>query len=67
MFEEIEKDIPDPMFLLKQRADTVTSPRKIDLGVGIYRNETGVCHELDSIRQVRLIVPCDPHYVLIGP
>lgn len=51
-FDSIQPGVPDPMFDLKKRADSDKSPSKADLGVGIYRNELGRYHELESVRQV---------------
>lgn len=42
------------MYDLKKRADGDTSRLKVDLGVGIYRNEAGVYQELDVVKQVSL-------------
>lgn len=56
MFEKVEKGPPDPMYVLKRQADGDTCPDKVDLGVGIYRNEEGLYQELDCIHQVWLAV-----------
>jgi aspartate/tyrosine/aromatic aminotransferase len=53
-FERIPPGVPDPMYDLKKRADSDTSRLKVDLGVGIYRNEAGVYQELDVVKQVSL-------------
>lgn len=54
MFEHILPGPSDPMFWLKKRADADTSPEKVDVGVGIYRNEQGKYQELEVVREVNL-------------
>lgn len=44
------------MFELKKRADKDVSPEKVDLGVGIYRNELGKCHELRCVTEVSVVM-----------
>ncbi|OBR16148.1 Aspartate aminotransferase [Colletotrichum higginsianum IMI 349063] len=51
MFGHIQPGPPDPMFTLKKNADNDRSLEKIDLGVGIYRNEAGSYQELEVVRQ----------------
>jgi aspartate aminotransferase, cytoplasmic len=55
MFETVERGPRDLMFELKKRADNDLSPEKVDLGVGIYRNELGRYHELRGIRKVTVL------------
>lgn len=52
MFSPIKAGPPDPMYELKKRADADTSERKVDLGVGIYRNEEGLYQEPQCIKEV---------------
>lgn len=52
MFESFQQGPPDPMFFLKKAADQDPSPEKTDLGVGIYRNESGHYSELQAVAQV---------------
>jgi aspartate aminotransferase, cytoplasmic len=52
MFENTLPGAPDPMFTLKQLADSDNSPNKVDLGVGVYRNEEAGYHELEAIKKV---------------
>ncbi|RFU34140.1 hypothetical protein B7463_g2253, partial [Scytalidium lignicola] len=54
MFEDVQLGPQDPMFNLKKLADNDSSPKKIDLGVGIYRNEKGKYHELQAINKYEL-------------
>lgn len=51
-FKNLQPGPPDPMFTLKKLADNDTSPQKVDLGVGIYRNEAGLYHELRAVKKV---------------
>jgi len=52
------KDVPagpiDPMFDLKVLADKDLSPEKVDLGVGVYRDDNGGYYELQTVKQVDL-------------
>lgn len=52
IFESIQPGIPDHMYDLKKRADSDSSPSKVDLGVGIYRNEQGAYQELQCVKEV---------------
>lgn len=52
MFEQIPAGPPDVMYFLKKKADEDTSPEKVDVGVGIYRDEHGEYQELDVIKTV---------------
>lgn len=54
VFEAIQPGPPDPMNLLKTTADADASPDKVDLGVGIYRNEKGNYQELASVREAKV-------------
>lgn len=42
------------MFILKARADNDTHPDKVDLGVGVYRQEDGGYYEFPAIQKVAL-------------
>ncbi|KAH6695378.1 putative aspartate aminotransferase [Plectosphaerella plurivora] len=53
VFESIQPGVPDPMYELKKTADNDQSPLKVDLGVGIYRNENGLYQELSSVREAK--------------
>jgi aspartate aminotransferase len=52
MFSSFRKGPDDPMYFLKRAADQDTSPDKVDLGVGIYRNESGLYSQLGSVAKV---------------
>ncbi|KAI0130470.1 pyridoxal phosphate-dependent transferase [Xylariales sp. AK1849] len=47
MLDQIPPGPMDPMFFLKKKAEEDTSPNKVDVGVGVYRNEDGKYQELD--------------------
>jgi aspartate aminotransferase len=51
-FDNLPKGQKDPMFELKKHADADKSPGKVDLGVGIYRNEQGRYHEMACLQEV---------------
>ena len=55
MFSSFRKGPDDPMYFLKLAADQDTSKDKVDLGVGIYRNESGLYSQLGSIAKVYTI------------
>ncbi|KAI1206250.1 pyridoxal phosphate-dependent transferase [Annulohypoxylon truncatum] len=44
------------MFTLKKLADGDVSPNKVDLGIGVYRNEQAGYHELEAIKQAKKIL-----------
>lgn len=72
MFESILPGPPDVMYNLEVRAENDTSSAKVDLGVGIYRNNAGQYQELHVVKEVRYLkalrsltraqfgVPCRP-------
>ncbi|KAI1291183.1 aspartate aminotransferase [Xylaria venustula] len=53
MFDQIQPGPADPIFFLKKTADEDLDPRKVDVGVGIYRNEDGKYQELDVVRKAK--------------
>ncbi|KAK7715100.1 hypothetical protein SLS64_003797 [Diaporthe eres] len=56
MFENVPPGPPDPIFTLKKLADGDLSPNKVDLGVGVYRNEQGGYHELEAVKRAKKIL-----------
>ena len=52
MFNAVKPGPPDPMYAVKKACDEDGDSRKVDLGVGIYRNEEGLYHELDALKKV---------------
>lgn len=52
MLSSFQKGPVDPMHRLKIAADKDLSPQKADLGVGIYRNESGLYSELKAVAKV---------------
>ncbi|GKU09367.1 aspartate aminotransferase [Fusarium langsethiae] len=56
MFASFQQGPPDPMFFLKNVADQDSSPDKADLGVGIYRNESGQYSELKAVAQAKTVL-----------
>ncbi|OTB07509.1 hypothetical protein M426DRAFT_239607 [Hypoxylon sp. CI-4A] len=53
MLEHVQPGPPDPMYHLKVAADSDTHQEKVDLGVGVYRNEHGQYHELQAVKQAK--------------
>uniref|UniRef100_A0A0C4BKX5 Aminotransferase class I/classII large domain-containing protein n=1 Tax=Fusarium oxysporum (strain Fo5176) TaxID=660025 RepID=A0A0C4BKX5_FUSOF len=49
-FDKVQQGAPDVMYELKVLADGDMSPNKVDLGVGVYRNEQGCFHELKALK-----------------
>ncbi|CAJ0547378.1 Ff.00g041320.m01.CDS01 [Fusarium sp. VM40] len=56
MFSSFQKGPVDPMYLLKTAADNDVSPQKADLGVGIYRNESGLYSELKTVTKAKKVL-----------
>ncbi|KAM0326288.1 hypothetical protein ACHAQA_006886 [Verticillium albo-atrum] len=54
VFETIQPGLPDPMDVLKRGADNDVSSAKVDVGVGIYRNESGLYQELECVSRAKL-------------
>ncbi|PLB45413.1 aspartate aminotransferase [Aspergillus steynii IBT 23096] len=52
-FDAVEAGAPDVMYGLKIAADGDQSPLKVDLGVGIYRNELGAYNEMSVLRKAK--------------
>jgi hypothetical protein len=52
MLEQVHRGLPDPMFFVKEMADSDNAKEKVDLGVGIYRNEAGKYQEFEVIKKV---------------
>ncbi|KAI5926858.1 aspartate aminotransferase [Camillea tinctor] len=56
MFRNLPPSPSDPMLVLKRAADNDHSPDKVDLGVGVYRNEQGAYHELQALKEAKKIL-----------
>lgn len=54
-FDTVEPGPADVMYGLKIAADEDKSPLKVDLGVGVYRNELGNYNEMSVLRKVNLV------------
>lgn len=55
-FAGVKKGLPDPIQDLKKATDADTSPKKIDVGVGVYRNERGKYHEFQVVRHAKRVL-----------
>src|SRR4030081_4066296 len=51
MFERLESVIPDPILGLMAAFRADPDPRKVDLGVGVYRDDRGETPVLESVRR----------------
>src|SRR5258707_3882326 len=51
MFERLERVIPDPILGLMAAFRADPDPRKVDLGVGVYRDDRGETPVLEAVRQ----------------
>ncbi len=52
MFEKMTAPAPDKILSLMERFRADTRPEKMDLGVGVYRDESGVTPIMDVVRRV---------------
>jgi aspartate aminotransferase len=55
-FQNVPRGPFDPVYILKNAVDADKSRDKVDLGVGVYRNEQGGYHELRAIREAKKIL-----------
>lgn len=55
-FQDVPQGPPDPVYILKNAVDADKSPEKVDLGVGVYRNEQAQYNELGAIREAKTIL-----------
>jgi aspartate aminotransferase len=55
-FDDVRRGPADPVYILKSAVDADTSPNKVDLGVGVYRNEKAQYHELEAIREAKEVL-----------
>src|SRR5438477_4449636 len=51
MFERLERVIPDPILGLMAAFRSDPDPRKVDLGVGVYRDDRGETPVLEAVRR----------------
>src|SRR5256885_13825348 len=51
MFERLESVIPDPILGLMAAFRADPDPRKVDLGVGVYRDDHGETPGLEAVRR----------------
>ncbi|USP74748.1 Zn(II)2Cys6 transcription factor [Curvularia clavata] len=56
MFRSVPPSPADPVYLLSQQVREDTAPEKVDLGVGVYRNERGLYHELRALGAAKRIL-----------
>jgi len=51
MFQSIERRPPDPILGLSAAYKSDTNPNKVDLGVGIYKDEQGNCPVMSAVKK----------------
>src|SRR5437764_10029942 len=56
MFERLETVIPDPILGLMAAFRADPDPRKVDLGVGVYRDDRGETPVLNAVREAERAV-----------
>ncbi|KAF1851672.1 aspartate aminotransferase [Cucurbitaria berberidis CBS 394.84] len=55
-FQDVPQGPPDPVYILKNAVDADKSPEKVDLGVGVYRNEKALYNELSAIKEAKKVL-----------
>lgn len=55
-FQNVLQGPPDPVYILKNAVDADKRPQKVDLGVGVYRNEQAQYNELVAIKEAKKIL-----------
>jgi aspartate aminotransferase len=50
MFQSIERRPPDPILGLSAAYKSDTNPKKVDLGVGVYKDEAGNCPVMKAVK-----------------
>ena len=56
MFERLDRLPPDPILGLMAAFRADTDPHKVDLGVGVYRNDQGDTPVLQAVRKAEQAV-----------
>ena len=56
MFERLDRLPQDPILGLMAQFRADADPRKVDLGVGVYRNELGETPVLDAVKRAEKLV-----------
>jgi len=51
MFQSIERRPPDPILGLSAAYKSDTNPKKVDLGVGVYKDEAGNCPVMTAVKK----------------
>jgi len=51
MFQSIERRPPDPILGLSAAYKNDTNPKKVDLGVGVYKDEAGNCPVMTAVKK----------------
>eukprot|EP01084_Bolivina_argentea_P315832 547326_1 len=61
VFDKVETLPPDAIFFTKQRYKEDTDPRKVNLGIGAYRDDNGKPYVLKIVRKVERELAADPN------
>jgi aspartate aminotransferase/aromatic-amino-acid transaminase len=56
LFENVEMAPPDPILGLNEQFKSDSNPKKVNLTIGIYLNDKGVCPVLSSVKQAEKIL-----------
>ncbi|KAF9631931.1 hypothetical protein BFW01_g2793 [Lasiodiplodia theobromae] len=55
-FSDVQKGPLDPINILKRQYDEDPTPSKVDLGVGVLRDEQGGCYEIPVVQEAKAIL-----------
>ncbi|CAL1198933.1 unnamed protein product [Candida parapsilosis] len=56
VFSNLVREEPDPIIKTMQQYHKDTNPQKIDVSIGVYKDEAGACYEFPSITQAKQIL-----------
>lgn len=56
VFSNLVREEPDPIIKTMQQYHKDTNPQKIDVSIGVYKDESGACYEFPSITKAKQIL-----------
>ncbi|KAI5957423.1 AAT22 [Candida margitis] len=56
VFSNLVREDPDPIIKTMQQFQKDTNPQKIDVSIGVYKDESGACYEFPSITKAKQIL-----------
>lgn len=59
-FSDVQKGPLDPINILKRQYEEDPTPSKVDLGVGVLRDEQGGCYEIPVVQEVSILTTHQP-------